>query len=414
MLKKHLFEKEITVITGPRQAGKTTLMNMLMKDLSSGEESFVYLNLDKEKDMQVFQSQEGLLAYLRLQLGTKKKSFVFVDEIQRKENAGMFLKGIYDSDLPYKFVVSGSGSVELKEKISEGLAGRKKTFKLKTISFGEFVNYRTEYKYESNLDDYFSSPVYSDSLLDEYLQFGGYPKLILKETSDDKKDVLESVFESYVDKDLRDLLGLKKTGLVADLLTFLSTRVGKLTPRSEISSRVGISYDVVGQYLYFLEKTFQINLVRPFSGNSENEIVKTPLYYFSDLGMRNFVFNRLSHYDRLVSGPMLFQNFVYLLLSADPLVSKVSFWRTKDQAEVDFIAHIGSVKIPVEVKFSSVGKNFSLNRSVYSYIKKYSPEKFFLVNLDTFGELKVDKTQIKLIPFYYLINHSLMETGIHN
>jgi uncharacterized protein len=408
-LKKHLQEKEISLITGPRQAGKTTLMEILAEDISKTNKESIYLNLDKEKDFEIFKSQENLTNYLKLHLGTSKRSYVFIDEIQRKENAGLFLKGLYDSDLPYKFIISGSGSVELKEKVSEGLAGRKKTFKLRTLSFKEFVNHKTDYRFSSNLDKYFASSTYSDLLLSEYLQFGGYPKLVLKEKVLDKRDVLESIFESYVNKDLKDLLKLKNTEAVASLLTFLSTRIGKLTATSEISNRINLSYDTVKQYLYYLRKTFQIESLQPFSRNSESEIVKTSTYYFLDLGMRNFVFNRLSHYDPIVSGGMLFQNFVYLLLSDDPLVSKVNFWRTKEQAEVDFVVNIGSILIPVEVKFSKIGSNFSVGKSVHSYIKKYSPKKFLIVNLNTTKELKIKNTVVKFIPFYQLVNEGIVD-----
>ncbi|MBU1085838.1 MAG: ATP-binding protein [Candidatus Beckwithbacteria bacterium] len=408
-LVKHLQEKEITLITGPRQAGKTTLMNIMKKDLSSIKEKSLYLNLDLENDYKIFKSQENLINHLKLHLGTAKKSYVFIDEIQRKENAGLFLKGLFDSNLPYKFIISGSGSVELKEKVSEGLAGRKKTFKLRTLSFQEFIDYKTKYKFSSNLDDYFASSIYSNSILDEYLQFGGYPKLILKETIQEKRDILESIYESYVDKDLKDLLNIKNTEAVTRLLTFLSTRIGKLTATSEISNRINLNYDTTKQYLHYLKKTFQIESIQPFSRNSESEIVKTPIYYFTDLGMRNFVFNRLSHYDAIVSGGMLFQNFVYLLLSENHLVSKVNFWRTKEQAEVDFIVNVGSILIPVEVKFSKIGKNVSVGRSVHSYIKKYSPKKLLVVNLDTTKKLKIKNTVVKFVPYYDLVTQNIVD-----
>src|SRR3989338_8852975 len=119
-LKEHFNKKEITFIVGPRQAGKTTLMFLLKKYLDRLEEKTVYLTLDIERDRQFFASQESLINKIKLVIGDK--GYVFIDEIQRKENAGIFLKGIYDMNLPYKFIVSGSGSVELKEKIHESLA----------------------------------------------------------------------------------------------------------------------------------------------------------------------------------------------------------------------------------------------------------------------------------------------------
>ena len=126
-LKDHLSKREISFIIGPRQAGKTTLMLLLEDYLKKKEEKTVFLNLDIESDKQFFTSQANLIKKIKLEIG-EKEGFVFIDEIQRKENAGIFLKGIYDMNLPYKFIVSGSGSVELKERIHESLTGRKRIF----------------------------------------------------------------------------------------------------------------------------------------------------------------------------------------------------------------------------------------------------------------------------------------------
>ena len=115
---------------------------------------------------------------IRLGLGTEK-GFVFIDEIQRKKNAGLFSKGIYDMGLPYKFIISGSGSIELKEKIRESLSGRKRIFKLPTVTFKEFVDFRTDYNYSNCISEFFNIETQkTNALLDEYLHFGGYPRII--------------------------------------------------------------------------------------------------------------------------------------------------------------------------------------------------------------------------------------------
>ena len=115
-LQEHMGKKEITFIVGPRQAGKTTLMMRLKDHVTADGKKTLYLNFDIETDRQFFVSQEQLLRKIALEIGGSE-GYVFIDEIQRKENAGVFLKGLYDMNLPYKFIVSGSGSVELKEHI---------------------------------------------------------------------------------------------------------------------------------------------------------------------------------------------------------------------------------------------------------------------------------------------------------
>lgn len=149
----HLTKKEISLIVGPRQAGKTTLLQLIQKRLQKENIPSLFLNLDVERHNEFFNSQDALLQKVSLELPSKN-GVVFIDEIQRKENAGLFLKGIYDMNTGYKFVVSGSGSLELKESIHESLAGRKRLFELSPISFDELLNYRTEYRYENRLPEY--------------------------------------------------------------------------------------------------------------------------------------------------------------------------------------------------------------------------------------------------------------------
>ncbi|MCL4279629.1 MAG: AAA family ATPase, partial [Ignavibacteriaceae bacterium] len=145
-IKDHLRAKEISIIIGPRQVGKTTLMLELLNSLKDTGEKALFLNLDYENDKRFFENQDLLLSKIKLEIGND--GYVFIDEIQRKENAGIFIKGIYDLHLPYKFILSGSGSLELKEKIQESLVGRKRLFELLPVTFKEFVNYKTEYRYE--------------------------------------------------------------------------------------------------------------------------------------------------------------------------------------------------------------------------------------------------------------------------
>ena len=212
-LKIHLGKKEISFIIGPRQAGKTTLILMLKEYLEKKGERTVFLNLDIESDKEYFSSQLDLIKKIRLELG-EKRGYVFIDEIQRKENAGIFLKGIYDSNPPYKFIASGSGSVELKEKIHESLIGRKRLFELSTLTFEEFVNFRTNYKYKNKLQEYFAiEKKKAEQILDEYLSFGGYPRVVLEDLLVEKRKIINEIYQSYLEKDISYLLKIKKTSV---------------------------------------------------------------------------------------------------------------------------------------------------------------------------------------------------------
>ncbi|MDK2886476.1 MAG: uncharacterized protein PWP54_1034 [Thermosipho sp. (in: thermotogales)] len=397
-IKDHLSKPEITVITGPRQSGKTTIMKIIEKELISKGEKTLFLNLDIEEDMKYFKSQADLLKKIELEIGNSK-GYVFIDEIQRKENAGLFLKGIYDMNLPYKFIVSGSGSIELKEKIHESLVGRKRIFELSTITFEEFVNYKTNYKYENKLEKFFNlEETKTLSLLEEYMNFGGYPRVILETSLKEKNEIIKEIFQSYIEKDISNLLKVAKISEFNLLVKILSHLTGKILNFSNLSSEAGISTKTLKEYIWYLQKTYVIDTITPFFTNKAKELTKSPICYFKDLGLKNYAsgeFGNVKDYS------FLFQNFVYIKLYnlSKKYDFSIHYWRTKDKAEVDFVLRKGLNFIPAEVKYKNL-KKFEITRALRSFIQKYQPNEVIIVNLLSKHEEKLDKTKIKIIPFY--------------
>jgi len=404
-LKAHLDKKEISLIIGPRQAGKTTLMSLLADDLNKQGKPTLILNYDIERDREFLSSQEKLLKKIELEIG-KKRGYVFLDEIQRKENAGLFLKGLYDMNLPYKFIVSGSGSVELKEKIHESLAGRKRMFELGTVSFDEFVNFRTDYRYENKLNDFFEIEKTKTRLLfEEFLNYGGYPKVILGETKEEKIKIIDEIYRSYVEKDISYLLRVQKTDDFTRLLRLAAGQAGNLTNISELSATLGISIPTVKNYLWYLEKTFILEKITPYFKNARKEITKAPIYYFNDIGMRNYAagdFGRIRLEDNI---GFVFENYVFSALKEKikHTSASVHFWRSKDVAEVYFIINSGRAAIPVEAKKQNL-KQPEITRSLRSFIAKYNPEKAYVVNLTLSDEITVGNTIARFIPYYGLLS----------
>jgi uncharacterized protein len=402
-LKEHLFKKEISFIVGPRQAGKTTLMLLLKEYLEREGEKTLFLNLDVETDKRFFSSQENMISKIKLELG-ESRGFIFIDEIQRKEDAGVFLKGIYDQNLPYKLIVSGSGSVELKEKIQESLMGRKRMFLLSVISFREFVDYRTDYKYKDNFVEYFKvENIKANQLTEEYLNFGGYPRLISAGSLKEKKHIINEIYQSYIEKDISYLLNIRKTDDFSALVKVLAGQIGQLINVSEISRTLGISQDTVKNYLWYLQKTFILDRVSPYFKNVRKEISKAPVFYFFDLGLRNFAVDIFGNANILKDKGFIFQNFVFNIFKEklQDSSAKIHFWRTKDGAEIDFILDKGQAQIPIEVKYA-VLKNPKLMRSVRNFIEKYQPQQAFVVNLNYEEDLFLGKTKISFIPYYRL------------
>ncbi len=405
-IEKHLAEPEMTVLIGPRQVGKTYLMQLLEDHLKVRGEKTVFLNLDVEDNKQFFVSQTALINYIRLQVGSSR-AFVFIDEIQRKEDAGLFLKGIYDMNLPYKFIISGSGSLDLKAKIKESMAGRKQIFYIDPVSFEEFVHYKTAYKYEDKLPDFFSiESTRTQHLLEEYMMFGGYPRIVLSETLEKKKSEMDEIYRSYINRDITDLLKVEKPDAFTNLLKVIASQIGSLVNVTELSRTIGISDKTIQHYLWYLEETFIIKKVTPYYRNVRSEITKTPLYYFYDTGVRNYLLGLFGVPTIPPAlGGHLFENVIFNMLRHHIhfASTRIHFWRTTDNAEVDFVINAGLEVIPIEAKYTKLQAALT-TRSFKSFLDKYKPKRGYIIHLGKKLEDTFQNTKISFLPFYESVN----------
>ena len=409
----HLKKPEISLIIGPRQAGKTTLMRILEQNLRQKGINTIFLSLDFEKDKPFFTSQELLLKKISLEVG--QRGVVFIDEIQRKENAGIFLKGLFDllqystgvgdeQNLPYKLIVSGSGSLELKEKIHESLVGRKRIFELSTVTFEEFIHYQTNYRYTNNFKEFLEIEQNQITLyLQEYLCYGGYPRIITEQNALDKQIVMDEIYNSYLNKDIKSLLNVEKIDAFTTLIRLLATQIGNLINYQELATATGLSQQTIKNYLWYAEKTFIIKKLPPFFRNQRKEIVKAPKIYFLDIGLRNYACGLFGNYLLTSNDGSIFENFIFNILTEAIRYTGASlhFWRTKDKAEVDFIINFGDMVIPIEVK--SELKIPKIQRSMRSFIDRYKPEKAIIINKTLKDSIQLHDTKIYFIPYTDLL-----------
>lgn len=403
----HLPQKEMSLIIGPRQAGKTTLMEMLKEHLDNRGERTLFLNLDIEWDRPHFESQAALLKKIELELG-RQRGYVFIDEIQRKDDAGLFLKGLFDLKLPYKFIISGSGSLELKQKIHESLVGRKRLFELSTVTLGEFINHRTDYRYEENLADFLAIETdRAQQLLSEYMQFGGYPRIVMVAEQREKLRLIDEIYRSILEKDIAYLLKLDKPDVFSALIKMLAGQVGQLMNYTELASTLNVSFATVKNYLWYAQKIFLVELIAPYARNVRKEISKSPVPYFWDLGLRNYSLGLFGHLESPFEKGFVFENLVFLLLRQKLRfkAAKLNYWRTKDKAEVDFVIEAGKRLIPVEVKYKHLERD-KVPASLRSFIAKYNPEKAYIINLDLNKTLKIKKTTLCFLPFHELLRQT--------
>lgn len=399
-IKEHLEKKEISLLLGPRQAGKTTVLKLIENELKKTGKKTFFFNLDIFSDKEIVENQTQFIEFLKKN-SQKDKIYVFIDEIQRIKNSGLFLKGIYDSDLNCKLIVSGSSSLEIKSKIFEPLTGRKKTFFLFPLSFEEFLNFK-----EKNIDQFKPiKKIYLEKLkkyLDEYTKFGGYPRVVLSENENEKIEILEEIYSSYIEKDIKGFFEVKNESSFSKLVLLLSSSLANIINKDFLASSIGSNRTTVDNYLYYLEKSFVIKIITPFFSNPKKEIIKMPKVYFYDFGLRNLLIRNFSSFFIRQDKGEIFENFVLNQLEENlDYILKVNFWRSRLSAEVDFVIQKGKNIFPIEVKAAELKKSV-YSRSFRSFISRYHPNLGFLININYENKESINNTQIYTLPFYSL------------
>jgi len=403
----HLESKEVTVITGSRQTGKTTLLlqlkDWLLSKNKAGESQIKFFNLDLINDLSGIRDQGDFIRFLRECLQTEKFLYIFIDEIQRLDEPGKFLKGVYDLKLPIKFIVSGSSSLEIKAKISESLTGRKRIFYLWPFSFAEYMACHEPSLLKLLAENGVSS-LNKKRILDElydFITFGGYPRVCLSTNNKEKINVLNEIYSSYIEKDIVGFMKIRDRFAFSKLVALLADQIGNLVNLHELSATLGLNFRTIENYLFALENTFVVHLARPHFTNARKELTKMPKVFFADTGLRNLAVKYFAGFSTNRDKGKLLENFIASAI-ARYSNGTVNYWRTKDKNEVDFIYkdYYGAV-VPIEVKAADIKKP-EITRGLKTFIKKYSPKKALIVNLYLEEDLKIKNTKVKFILPYQI------------
>lgn len=397
---KHLKEPEMTIILGPRQVGKTVLLEQLQKWLTQSKKinpDFIfYYNLDIIKDWEIVQDQTSFIKFLK-QISLKQKVYIFIDEAQKVKNPGSFFKGIYDSKLNIKLILTGSSSLEFASQIKESLAGRKRIFYLYPFSLVEFLkakNKKLELTHKTEKLE----------LLKEYIIWGGYPRVVLSETQDQKISILTDIYSSYIEKDIIGFLKIKNKAKFNKLIKLIAGQIGQLVNIDELAASTELDRDTVYRYLTALQETYIMHNLTPYFKNARQEIIKSPKSYFIDNGMRNYLLDDFKELEIRPDRGSLFENIILkeLLLIQQSKNFGLHFWRTKQGSEVDFILEKGKTLIPIEVKFNL--RSIKVNSGIRNFIKKYKPKKAYIVNLGFKKQASINKTKIYFVDALQLLN----------
>ena len=351
-LLNHLEKKQISLIIGARQTGKTTLMLQLKEEVEGENQPCFFISLEDLKILTLLNQHPDYLFQVLPPLNVNKRSIIFIDEIQYLDNPSNFLKYHYDKSLTkIKFIVSGSSSFYIDEKFKDSLAGRKRIFKLPTLSFEEFIIFQDREELLPFLNKGPAPEIYKNELLKlqgEYMVFGGYPDVVTEPEPKEKQLILMEIAESYVKKDALET-GLKHPDAYLNILSTLAEIVGSLLNTNNIAVKFGLSNMTVNSYIRLMQKSFHIATVKPFYRNISKELKKMPKVFFTDLGLRNHFLNNFTPLLLRDNKVALLENFVFRLFSDRVNESYIKFWRTQKQQEVDFII---KNKRAFEVKFN--------------------------------------------------------------
>ena len=407
----HLFEdlnhKEITVVVGSRQVGKTFLMQKLIKKLLTEGKvdpgQIFYFNFDAFNLIDLISSDRDFLDFIKYYGIAGRRSYIFLDEVQRVPEIGLLIKRYYDLGLDLKFVISGSSSLQIKGQVKETLTGRKHLFELYPITFGEFLRYKgLEAAGDLARIIRFESDRYQ-RLMKEFVLFGGYPGVVKIDMVEDKVRLLKEIYQSYVQKDISDFLKIEDIGGFNRLVQFIAAQTGGLCKINEVAKNVRLSRHFVEKYLFALEKTYVVTFLRPYFVNLGKAIIKTPKLYFCDTGIRNAVFGQFESLDKRLDAGALVENFVFSELIKSLDRDRLWFYRTTTGSEIDFLFVKSDQTVPVEVKYG-ISRQKAAPRIFSTLIRHAKLQKAVVITKDYLHEEKKGTLRVLFRPAWSAYN----------
>lgn len=327
MIKRNIEEKiikdfkrnKIITLLGPRQVGKTTLLEQIVEQTENRK--ILRLNCDDEDDRILLQRRSS--TELKNLIGNNE--LILIDEAQRVENIGLTLKMMGDLKTNSNIIVTGSSSLNLGDKINEPATGRLIDHNLFPFSASELAQ-ETSWREEHRM-------------LNQRLIYGMYPEVVM--FPEDAKRTLMTLCNSYLYKDLLSYDGIRKPTLLQNLVRALALQIGSEVSYNELAQLIGADKVTVEKYIDLLEKCFVVFRLPSYSRNLRNEIKKGKKIYFYDNGIRNAVLSNFAMPELRTDTGALWENF----LVSERLkrnvyggnYARMYFWRTQAQQEVDYV-----------------------------------------------------------------------------
>jgi predicted AAA+ superfamily ATPase len=330
-LKKAAKSGKASIILGPRQVGKTTLIEKLLS-----KKEYLFVNGDDPASRASFTNPST--ERLRSIIGDH--NILFVDEAQRIENIGITLKLITDQFKHIQLYVSGSSALEINSQTSEALTGRKREFIMFPISWEE---------YESKI-----GYLEAEQQIENRLLYGLYPEII--NNPGGERDALSNLTDSYLFRDVLDISQVKKPEVLRKLVQLLALQIGSEVSYNELANSLQVDKNTVSRYIDLLEAGYVIFKLSSFSRNVRNEIKKNQKIYFYDNGIRNMLIGNFNPLEIRNDKGALWENFLMSERLKQNKYKKtyaeMYFWRTRQQQEVDLVEEKAGKITGFEFKWS--------------------------------------------------------------
>jgi len=337
-LSPYLIPGKVLIIQGPRQTGKTTLIQNNLSSMKQYKQ--IYLTGDSIEAKTIFSSQ----SLDTISSFAKNYDLIAIDEAQKIEGIGLGLKILVDHIPEIRVIATGSSSFDLVNKIGEPLVGRATRLNLYPISVAELQSDGLNaYEIQQNLQ--------------QYLIYGFYPEVITAETILQKREYLRNLVDMYLLRDVLEFAGIKGLKFIVSLLKLLAFQIGNLVSLTELGQNLQANVRTVAKYLDLLEKTYIIKSLCGFSRNQRKEITKKNKYYFFDTGVRNALIGNFNEMQVRNDVGALWENFLVMERLKKQEYTRLHannyFWRTWGGQEVDWVEEHSGKIFGYEFTFSS-------------------------------------------------------------
>lgn len=362
VIRERCFQGKVIILLGARQVGKTTLLKTLIRE---EKDDVLFLNCDDPQVVSYLTDRN--LRELQTLVGTKK--FIVIDEAQKVDNIGLTLKLIVDNMPDVQVIATGSSAFELRNRLNEPLTGRKFEYQMFPISTNEI------FQTEGYLD--------VKRLLETRLIYGSYPDILTH--SGNARELLTTLTDSYLYKDILTSDNLRKPELLDKLLRALALQVGSEVSYNELAQVINSDTKTVERYIDLLEKCFIIFRLHGLSRNLRNELKRAKKVYFYDNGVRNAVIQQFAPIDMRNDMGALWENFfISERIKRNHYMHhycNIYFWRTTSQQEIDYIEESDGAMTVFEMKWNPKKGNTKLPDS---FLNAYDIKETVVVTPDNY------------------------------